>query len=103
MRYENSEFRDVTQHLDGNEFIRCTFRNAELVFSGLAPVSLAECSFYNVRWSFAGSAALTINFMTGLYHGAGVGGRDLIENTFRNIREGTVHPAEGTRGNVPEE
>ena len=86
MRIEDSVFENVTQHLDGNEFIRCSFIDSELIFSAERPVSLVGCSFRNVRWTFAGSAELTIQFMTGLYHGAGKGGRKLIESTFQNIR-----------------
>jgi hypothetical protein len=87
MKIEDSEFKNVTQHLDGNEFIRCNFIDSELVFSAQSPVTLVGCSFRNVRWTFAGGAKLTIQFMTALYHGAGEGGRNLIENAFLNIRK----------------
>jgi len=40
MRIEDSEFRNVTQHLDGNEFIRCKFIDSELVFSAESPVGV---------------------------------------------------------------
>ena len=32
----------------------------------------------------------TVNFMVGLYHGTGWGGRELIEKTFDNIRKGHI-------------
>ena len=47
---------------------------------------MSNCSFENVSWTFEGSAALTLEFLRGLYHGAGEGGKKLIENTFEMIR-----------------
>ena len=37
--------------------------------------------------SVGGAIAISL-FMTALYHGAGEGGRKLIEDTFNNIRKG---------------
>lgn len=89
MRYENKVFEDQTIRLDGNEYIGCTFRRCELQFGASAPISLVNNSFgEQVTWSFTDAAAMTIQFMTGLYLGADQGGRKLIENTFDNIRRG---------------
>lgn len=33
MRYENEAFRDAELHLDGNEYINCTFENCTLIYS----------------------------------------------------------------------
>lgn len=40
MRYEGQFFESTTVQLDGNEYVECTFRNVELRFSAIAPVSL---------------------------------------------------------------
>jgi len=88
------EYRDQTIEkqdvlLDGNTFTGCTFRNCRMIFKGMHPVMLGANHFTeNVKWQFDGPAALTVQFMTALYHGAGEGGRNIIEKTFENIRRG---------------
>jgi hypothetical protein len=62
-----------------------------MIFGGTAIVRIAECSFNNVKWSFTGAAANTVSFMTAMYDGAGEGEKQLVEQTFNNIRRGT-HP-----------
>ncbi len=89
MDHEDQVFRDDQIHLDGNRYIRCTFERCVMVFSGVSPVALEGCSFIETTWTFDGAAALTVNFMKGLYHGAGEGGRELVERTFSDIRRGT--------------
>jgi hypothetical protein len=51
-------------------------------------VALENCTFDNVTWSFSGPAANTVNFLRALYHGAGEGGKKLVEDTLQNIRKG---------------
>jgi hypothetical protein len=85
--HENEVFEDQIIQLDGNKYIRCKFQRCTLQFGGLADVSLENCEFHRSSWSFTEAAARTIQFMTGLYHGAGEGGRELIEKTFENIRQ----------------
>lgn len=74
--------------LDNNEFRDCVFADCELVFAGGGPVALSGNVFKNVKWSFEGAAARTLQFLTAMYHGAGPGGRELVENTFEAIRRG---------------
>lgn len=88
MRIEDKTFEDQPVRLDGNEYIKCVFRRCELQFGGTGAVSMVECAFDRCSWSFTGPAALTVQFMMALYHGAGEGGRDLIERTFEDIRRG---------------
>jgi hypothetical protein len=47
---------------------------------------IVDCTFKDVKWTFDGSAALTLKFMNGLYHGMGDEGKQLVEKTFENIR-----------------
>jgi len=87
--YRDKDFTGQTVQLDDNTFTGCTFRDCTLVFRGSGPLTLNANHFKeNVKWAFAGYAARTIEFMTGIYHGAGEGGRQLIEKTFENIRRG---------------
>lgn len=96
MKYIDSKFTQTRIELDGNEFIRCRFENATLVFSARAPVSMVDCVFgKNVAWTFEGSATLTLGFLHALYHGTGEGGKKLIEDTFERIRHAPVLSGEG--------
>ena len=95
MRIEGQTFSEETVTLDCNEFIKCKFVNCVLEYQGFGTVGLEGCEFEDVNWTFTGPAANTIKFMTGLYTGAGEGGRKLIEGTFVNIKKG-VSPDPGT-------
>ena len=88
--YRDRDFTGQTVQLDGNTFTGCTFRDCTLEFGGSGPLTLGANHFKeHVKWVFTGCAATTIAFMTGIYHGAGEGGRKLIEQTFENIRRGS--------------
>lgn len=88
MDFRDTSFRDDRVELDGNAYGGCRFQRCELVFSATAPVSLENCRFDQCTWTFEGPAALTIDFMTGLYHGMGEGGRKLIDDTIEAIMRG---------------
>ena len=82
-------FEGKTIVLDGGSFYACHFKGCTLIFNGVGAVTLDECSFDNCKWQFSGPARNTIKFMQAFYPG---GGKDLIENLFRNIRgENTEH------------
>ena len=81
--YYGSTFQGGTVQLDGRRFINCVFIEATLVFAAKAPVSLQGCIFTNVKWVLDGPAALTVSFLTALYHG---GARELVENAFEAIK-----------------
>jgi len=89
-RHENKIFDDKIIQLDGNHYVNCTFKRCKLQYGGLATVSLENCNFHQCSWTFTDAAARTVNFMEGLYHGTGEGGRELIEKTFDNIRKGRI-------------
>lgn len=94
-RDQTIENQDVT--LDGNSFMRCTFRNCRMIFRASASSHMESCQFLDgVTFHMEGAADLTMQFLTACYHGMGDGGRDLVENTFRNIRAGRP-PAPPTR------
>ena len=74
--------------LDGGSFYACQFKGCTLIFNGVLPVVMERCSFDgDCKWQFSGPAQNTIVFMQALYAG---GAKDLIENTFRNIRGESV-------------
>ena len=80
---EKMTFEGKTIVLDGGSFYECQFKGCTLKFSGLLPVTLDGCVFENNKWEFLGPALNTVGFMKALYAS---GAKDLIENTFRNIR-----------------
>lgn len=78
---------DTEVVIDGNEYTGTQFQRAHVVFGATKPVSLVGCTFNECSFGFAGPAAITLQFMTALYQ-SGPGGRDLIEMTLENIRNG---------------
>jgi hypothetical protein len=91
-RIENQTFEDQTVRLDGNQYSQCKFRRCVLQYGGSEIPELENCEFHECSWSFTEAAARTVQFMTALYHGAGQGGRELIEQTFENIRQRRPNP-----------
>lgn len=88
MRAENKTFTKENVQLDSNEFINCIFKDCILTYGGNGRVTLNNCSFFNVKWTFTAAAADTIRFLSALYRGSGQGGRKLVETTFENIKKG---------------
>lgn len=80
-------YENLTVKLDNDEFLRCTFINCRMEYSGSGPLSLVECSFVNTQWAFTGPAKNTLRFMRAVYHGTGEGGKKMIEKTFEQIKE----------------
>lgn len=86
----NKKFKDTTVHLDGGTFVGCTFERCTLIFSGLMPVHLEGDKFSECNWSLAGPAQNTVDFMRGLY---AMGGAEVIEKTFENIKKSATPSA----------
>jgi hypothetical protein len=87
MKFEDKTFKNETIEIDFNHFSKCQFDGCTLVYHGYGIIGMVGCSFNNVSWTFAGAAAQTLQFMRALYHGAGEGGKQLIETTFNNIKK----------------
>lgn len=83
MNVENQRFRNERVMLDNHHYIRCTFDDCDLVFTGTGQVGLTGNELNNCRWLFDGPAAQTLAFLKGLYHG---GGRDLVEAWISDVR-----------------
>lgn len=58
-----------------------------MVYSGGEIPALSGCQFDDCNWQFAGDAANTIAFLSGMYQG---GFDRLIESTFHEIRRGAL-------------
>lgn len=87
MNFEGKSFKNETVDIDFNHFSNCQFEKCTLVYHGYGVIGMEGCSFNEVNWTFSGAAANTLKFMSGLYHGAGEGGKNLIESTFENLKK----------------
>ena len=97
IRNIGNTYTRVVVSLDGQHFEKCTFDHCTLQFSGTANVGLVDCTFTNCNWSFVGPAVTTLDFLSALYNGLGPSGKQLVEDTFENIRSGQM-PRVSTRG-----
>jgi hypothetical protein len=83
-KMENQTFVGANVQADGGAaYFKCTFINCNLIFTGLAPIQFDTCKLENCRWSFAGPAANTLNFLKQSYAG---GNKEMVETIFREIR-----------------
>jgi hypothetical protein len=85
--FKGRHFENERIELDGCAFVDCTFKNCLLVFGATAPISLVNIVFDDVQWEFTKAAAMTTEFLAGLYR-LGDYGRGLVEGTFETIRKG---------------
>ncbi len=86
--FRDCQFSGTTEVLDGNSYTKCTFHKCTLVYSGGDLPKMEACHSYDCNWKFEGAADRTIAFLRATYHGGGDGGKELIEKTFENIRQG---------------
>jgi hypothetical protein len=93
MRFQNSVFKGGRVVLDGNEYVNCTFEKTVLVFAATKPVTVSGCRFLDVQWALDGPAALTIQFLRGLFHEMGPHGPKLVEQLFDAIRADAPMPS----------
>jgi len=90
MSMSNQTFRDERIELHGKSFHNCNFENCELIFDGDRPPTLRDNHFTDTIFVFTGAATRTLYLLSNIYH-AGDGGKDVIEQTFANIRNRTMH------------
>jgi hypothetical protein len=83
-------FKNERIQLHGRSFHNCTFENCELEFDGDRPPTLKDNRFKDTIFVFTGAATRTLYLLSNIYH-AGEGGQEVIEQTFANIRDRTMH------------
>ena len=83
-------FEESLIELDGISFEQCRFVRCKLVYGGGVEVDFKECSFEQCNWVFEGPADRTLVYLSSLYRGFGPAGRDIVEDIFESIRQGTV-------------
>ena len=90
MNYQNETFQDERMELHGKSFQGCTFNNCELVFDGDRPPTLQNNKFVDTVFVFTEQATRTLYLLSNIYH-AGDGGKEVIEQTFSDIRDHKMH------------
>ncbi|MDA1073918.1 MAG: hypothetical protein O3A63_04040 [Proteobacteria bacterium] len=100
MTHQNETFRDTRIELHGKSFHNCTFKNCELVFDGDRPPTFQDNTFVDTVFVFTGAATRTLYLLSNIYH-AGNGGKQVVEQTFEDIRGHRLHGHE-IRTTAPE-
>jgi hypothetical protein len=90
-RFQDQKYNGETVVIDGMEFVQCEFVNCRLIYRGGEVPKLQSCHFAQCQWQLEEAARNTIMFLRGIYH-SGPGGRELVEETLKNIR---VRPGPG--------
>ncbi len=90
MHYMNQSFKDEKIDLDGKTFHNCVFENCELIFNGDRPPTFSDNQYLDTQFVMTGPAVRTVYLLSNIYH-AGEGGRQVVENLVRDIRNHDVH------------
>jgi hypothetical protein len=99
MNYRDERFSGERIELHGKSFHDCTFEGCELVFDGDRPPTMRDNRYVDTVFVFTGAATRTLYMLSNIFH-AGDGGREVIEQTFADIREHKLHGHE-IRTEVP--
>ena len=93
MNFVDENYENERIDLHGKAFRGCTFTNCELVFDGDRPPTFDNNKFIDTVFIFTDAAVRTLYFLGNIYH-AGEGGKEVIDQTFRDIRDGAIHGRE---------
>lgn len=89
MKISNNKFTKEEVILDFHEYNSCEFTDCRFVVLGYGAFSLNQCEVKNCEFTFAGPAASVIQTMSTIYK-IGDQGKNLIEGTFEQIRNGAA-------------
>ncbi len=87
MDHDGKSWTDVSEVIDGNKYTNCRFERCTMVYKGGELPHMSHCHFESCSWQFAGAAERTLVFMRHMYQGMGQGGKDLIEETVRQLQQ----------------
>jgi hypothetical protein len=82
----DQSFTNTPEQLDGKKYLRCKFASCTLIYAGGEIPSMDTCTLTNCTWQFADAAERTMAFLRAIYHGMGEGGKELVDQTFANIK-----------------
>lgn len=80
-------FTDTSVVLDGRSFKECNFVRCKMIIRAEEDFGMVGCAFSGCDWHLEGPAGRTLGILNLLYHGAGDGGKALVEATFDSIRK----------------
>lgn len=86
-KFTECKFTNSTVRLDNNQYFKCEFNKCVIEYGGEGPISLDSCSFNGCDWVLVGYARNTLEFLSGMYHGMGDFGQQMVEATFNNIKK----------------
>jgi hypothetical protein len=93
MDYTNKTFENERIDLSDSRVHGCTFINCELVYRGEPSPTFQDNEFINSTFVFRDDAIRTLYFLSNIYH-AGAGGREIVEQTFEDVRKRAFHGCE---------
>jgi hypothetical protein len=93
MDYKKRTFENARVELGNSRFHNCTFSHCELVYRGDPSPTFQDNEFIDSTFVFRDEAIRTLYFLSNIYH-AGEGGREIIEQTFDDVRNHTIHGSE---------
>jgi hypothetical protein len=93
MEYRDQTFENERIELSDGRFHGCKFIDCELVYRGEPSPTFQDNEFVNSNFVFRDSAIRTLYFLSNLYH-TGEGGREVVEQTFEDIRNRAFHGME---------
>ena len=93
MNHRDETFENQRVELADNRYHQCVFKNCELVFDGHRSPTFSDNQFIDSVFVFTDHAVRTLYFLSNIYH-AGDGGREVIERTFQDVRDGAFHGSE---------
>ena len=88
--FADRTFQNEALFLDLGNFVRCTFKNCELSYSGGGASDFQDCVFEDCSWTFEHGAARTIDFLATLYRRTGSSGQELVEGIIDSIKNSPV-------------
>jgi hypothetical protein len=88
--FKNKTFLDTSVNLCNKTFENCEFKNCQLEYDGSGSVCIVGCSFEDISWLFSGNAGAALKFISSLYSGFDVGGRETVLSLFNKIQSGNI-------------
>ena len=86
VRIEDRTFNRQVVTFDGIQYVRCTFTECRLVFTGSTIPNMVDCQLMgDCAWTFEGAATTTFSFLNILYN-SGPAGRALVDSLVQMIR-----------------
>lgn len=85
---KNKTFKNELIEIDGKDYSQCKFINCTMKYSAEGYVGIIGCDLINSMWLFESNAAQTIMFLTALYSEFGEDGKNVVEGTLDNIKNG---------------